>query len=299
MKVTLYGAAHEVTGSCYLVETGKTRILVDCGLFQGPRRLERLNFIPKELDVTRLSCVLLTHGHLDHCGRLPLLVKEGFRGPIFATGGTVDIASLILKDAAKIQADETARENRRRVRAGAEPVEPLFTLQDVARVCSLFQEVAYEKQLLLDRVSVCFREAGHILGSSCLVLAVNEDDGRRTAVFSGDLGQWDVPILRDPAVIHNADAVFMEATYGDRDHQSLADTIKEFEELISSASASGGKILIPTFAVGRAQQVLFHLALSRYSHLQRTAGPRKRPLASHANGSQSITPCVRPEYRPA
>lgn len=261
MKVTVYGAAHEVTGSCYLVETEKTRLLVDCGLFQGPKRLEKLNYIPTGLSARALHMVTLTHGHLDHCGRLPLLVKSGFRGPVFATAGTIDIATLVLRDAAKIQQDEANRENRRRHKTGAPLVQPLFTIDDVDLVCSLFQEVNYEKHLRLGKeISVCFRDAGHILGSACLEFTVSEADGRRVVVFSGDLGQWDVPILRDPERIGYADVVFMESTYGDRDHRSLNETTVEFESLVKAAIENSGKILVPTFAVGRAQQVLFHLA---------------------------------------
>ncbi len=172
----------------------------------------------------------------------------------------MDICRLVLKDAAKIQADDARRENSRRER-GEDRVEPLFTLSDVDLVCELFQEVHYDKNVRLGSdLSVQFVDAGHILGSASLVFTVSKPDGNVKVVFSGDLGQWNVPILRDPALIEYADVVFMESTYGDRDHRSLEATLSELEQLIKSAITTGGKILIPTFAVGRAQQVLFHLA---------------------------------------
>lgn len=261
LRVTMYGAAREVTGSCYKLETSETQLLVDCGLFQGPPRLERLNTIPSTLSVKNLHAVAITHGHLDHCGRLPQLVRAGFRGPIYATSGTIDISRLILKDAAKIQADETRRDNRRRIRKGYPPLEPLFTLEDVNKVLELFQQVEYDKSVKIGSgLSASFVEAGHILGSASIVFHLSKHEGNKSVVFSGDLGQWDTPILRDPARIDHADFVFMESTYGDRDHRSMDDTLAEFRQLLASAISSGGKILIPTFAVGRAQQVLYHLA---------------------------------------
>lgn len=190
-----------------------------------------------------------------------MLYKSGFRGPVYATQGTIDISKLILRDAAKIQSDDARRETAKRTRMGEAPVEPLFTLADVERVCTLFQPVEYDQtRELLPDLSVRFVEAGHILGSASIIFEYSESTQKKTVVFSGDLGQWNIPILRDPAYIETADVVFMESTYGDRDHRSLAATIEEFEHLIESAIASKGKILIPTFAVGRAQQVLYHLS---------------------------------------
>lgn len=261
MKVTLHGAAYEVTGSCYLVEAESARILIDCGMFQGSARLEKLNRIPADLRPLALDAVLLTHGHLDHCGRLPLLSKEGFRGPIFATPGTIDIATLILKDAARIQQDDLDRENRKRKRMGLKPVQALYSLRDVQRVCEQFRTVSYEKwEDVAPGIRARYVEAGHILGSSSIELEIQESDGWRHVVFSGDVGQWDTPIVRDPVLFEKADLAFVESTYGDRDHRSLAETVQEFEELICHAVANKGKILIPTFAVGRTQQILYHLA---------------------------------------
>lgn len=260
MFVTLHGAANEVTGSCYLVETGNARILVDCGMFQGSKHLERLNFIPKTVNPKKIDAVVLTHGHLDHCGRLPLLVKGGFHGKIYGTDGTLDIARLILTDAAKIQSDDTERENRKRAKAGQQPVKPLFTVADAEQVFKLFTPKSYNDWFpIANETKVELVEAGHILGSSSVILVANQNGGRRRLIFSGDLGQWDIPINRDPASIDRADAVFMESTYGGRNHPSYAETIRELKRLILEAVKHKGKILIPTFAVGRTQQLLFHL----------------------------------------
>lgn len=260
-QITVYGAACEVTGSCYLLETEQARLLVDCGLFQGPERLTKLNHIPSTILAKPLDAVLLTHGHLDHCGRLPLLVRAGYRGPIYATQGTIDIATLILFDAAKIQQDDAARENRRRQRHKLQPISPMFSHRDIERVCKLFEPVEYEQsKYVASGICAEFVEAGHILGSASIKLKVMSEPKETRIVFSGDLGPWDVPIMRDPAVINRADLVFMESTYGDRDHRSLKDTIDEFNDVLNEALENNGKVFIPTFAVGRAQQILYHIA---------------------------------------
>lgn len=259
MQVRLFGAAYEVTGSCYLLESGKTRLLVDCGMFQG--RLEKQNHIPREVQASELNAVLLTHGHLDHCGRLPLLVKAGFNGPIFATPGTIDISMLILRDAARIQLDDIERENRKRKLAGLKPCKPLFSVHDVEQVLKQFSAVKYNEWTPISNNSRArFVEAGHILGSASIELAVEMDENPFHLVFSGDIGQWNTPIVRDPTIIERADIAFVESTYGDRDHRSLADTVDEFEQLLKQSLENQGKILIPTFAVGRAQEILYHLA---------------------------------------
>ena len=261
LRVTLFGAAREVTGSCYLLETKSSRILVDCGLFQGSRRVERHNHIPASLGSRLIDCVLLTHGHLDHCGRLPLLCKSGFRGIIYATPATIDIALLILHDAAKIQKDDTDRENRKRKRLGLELVEPLFTQRDVEQVARQFRPLNYNSWLeVVEDINIRFVDAGHILGSASIDMIVTTDDSSKRLVFSGDLGQYDVPIMRDPAYLESADMVFVESTYGDREHRSIEETVLEFERLIKTAVQNKGKILIPTFAVGRTQQILYYLA---------------------------------------
>jgi metallo-beta-lactamase family protein len=261
MDITMYGAAQEVTGSCYLVESGTGRLLIDCGMFQGSDRLERLNKIPKSLISKKINAVLLTHGHLDHCGRLPLLVKAGYRGPIYATDATLDIARLIMEDSARIQQDDTDRENRKRHKSGQPEVEPLYTTDDVERVAKLFHPISYNRSFeVISGIGAEYVEAGHILGSGSIELTAGNNGKQQLLVFSGDLGQWNVPILRDPARIDKADMVFCESTYGDREHRPYAETIKEFQDLIKGAAEKKSKVLIPSFAIGRAQQILYNLA---------------------------------------
>ncbi|MBX3149714.1 MBL fold metallo-hydrolase [Candidatus Obscuribacterales bacterium] len=261
MKLTLYGAANEVTGSCNLLEHGRSRILVDCGMFQGRDHLDRKNNIPPHLGAKTLDAVLLTHGHLDHCGRLPLLMRSGFRGPIYATKGTIEIAKIILADAANIQENEVGRLNRKRARAGLRGLKPLFNMHDVEQVFSHFHPVELGADFSIkDELNVRYYEAGHILGSASITVTANVNGTQKKLVFSGDLGQFDVPLMRDPAVINNADAVIMESTYGDRDHRTVSDTVSEFESIIKEAIRTRSKILIPSFAVGRTQSILYHLA---------------------------------------
>lgn len=261
MEISFFGAANEVTGSCYVVKTDKARFLVDCGMFQGGRRLELHNRIPAAIQPKNLDAVILTHGHLDHCGRLPLLVASGYRGPIYATPGTIDIAIIILEDAASIQEHDTARENRKRIRAGLSRLEPLFDQRDVEHVVSQFKAVPYDKTFdLATGVSARFVEAGHILGSASVELFALEGSATKKVVFSGDLGQYNMPLMKDPSHIEDADVVLMESTYGDRDHRSIDDTVREFQEIIRDAIDHGGKVLIPVFAVGRVQLILYYLA---------------------------------------
>jgi metallo-beta-lactamase family protein len=263
MKVTLYGAAgDEVTGSAYHLQTAEANVLVDFGMFQGAKMAESRNRVPAALQAKRLNAVLLTHAHLDHCGRLPLLASRGFSGPIYATQATAEVADLILRDAVKIQAFDVQRTNRRRQRAGQEPVEPLFTAEDVEQIVQQFRAVPYDvPQEVAPGIRARFVEAGHMLGSACIELTVREGGKQKAVVFSGDIGQWGAPMLRDPARIARADVAFMESTYGDHDHRSLNDTIAEFTELVKATVQNRGKLLVPSFAVGRTQQLLYHLAV--------------------------------------
>jgi metallo-beta-lactamase family protein len=261
MNVTIHGAAGEVTGSAYHVQTGKASVMVDFGLFQGRHMAEQSNHVPRNLDVDKLDAVVLTHAHLDHTGRLPLLIKRGYKGPIYATPASLEITQLILEDAAKLQEQDAIRENKKHAEKNKPPVEPLFTTLDVAGVVALFKPLPYLQPFeVAAGISVRMFEAGHILGSTSIEMTVEDSGVKRIVVFSGDLGPRNSPILRDSACLTHADLVFMESTYGDRDHRSLAETVEEFRHLVTAAVARKGKILVPTFAVGRAQQLQYHLA---------------------------------------
>lgn len=262
MQITLLGAAGEVTGSAYLVQTAQARVLVDFGMFQGRTLAGSTNTVPRELTPAKLDAVVLTHAHLDHVGRLPLLAQRGYRGAVWGTPATLELARLILDDAARLQAQDAVRTNRHRARAGQPPVKPLFDETHVAAIAANFRPLAYEQDnAVAPGVTVRPCEAGHTLGSASLVMRAADAGASRVIVFSGDLGPRNAPILRDAATITDrADLIFLESTYGDRDHRSLADTVKEFRELVTHAVQHGGKILVPTFAVGRAQQILYHLS---------------------------------------
>ncbi len=262
MRVIPYGAAGGVTGSCYLVETKRSKILVDCGLFQGFATSESANRVPSGIKANELDAIILSHAHLDHCGRLPLFVKAGFSGPIYATSATIDIAKLILLDSAHIQESDALRANRKRARALKKMQPPLYTTDDVRKVFPFFTPVEYETETIIAQgMKFKFVEAGHMLGSACVELFVNDVGVKKALMFSGDLGGDNMPILRDSKKVSdvNFDVIFVESTYGDRDHRPYDATLNEFRQLLESAINRRGKVLIPTFAVGRAQQLLYHL----------------------------------------
>lgn len=261
MQITLFGAAGEVTGSSYLVTTARARVLIDCGLFQGSDDDERRNHLPRDLPIDELDAVVLTHAHLDHSGRLPLLARQGYRGPIYATPATIEVAALLLDDAARLQQSDAAQANRRRQRAGRAPLAPLFDGEDVAAVLALLRPLPYdEPAVIAPDVTLRLVEAGHILGSASANLSVAEAGSERRLVFSGDIGPRGAPILNDPAQITAADLVVLESTYGDRDHRPLAETLAEFAALVRKAVHHRSKLIIPAFAVGRTQDILYHLA---------------------------------------
>ena len=261
MKITLLGAAGgEVTGSCYLVETSRARLLVDCGLFQGSRHTDELNRSPLGATALPLDAVLLTHAHLDHTGRLPLLAQAGYAGPLFATPATIEMTGLILRDSAKIQTQDAERANRH-LAAGEKPAVPLYTGADAEKILSHLRPVPYDRPVAVaPGVQACFLEAGHMLGSASIQLHVEENGVSRRVVFSGDLGPRGAPILRDSETFALGDLVFLESTYGDRDHQPFDRTVEEFIAVLRDAVAHRGKILIPTFAIGRAQLLTLLLA---------------------------------------
>jgi len=254
MKITVVGAAGgEVTGSAYYVQTKQASVLVDCGLFQGGKKAEALNR-PPTTPRQKLDAILVTHGHLDHTGRLPLLAKRGHRVPVFATPATIEMASLILRDSARIQAGDAERRNRKRQRAGEPPQEPLYTPEHAEEVIQLFQPVPYQQAVAVaPGIQAIWAEAGHMLGSASIQLIIEEQARQKRVVFSGDLGPKGAPILRDFEPFHHADLVFLESTYGDHDHRPFVETVEEFVRIVKDTVEKRGKILVPTFAVGRAQ----------------------------------------------
>jgi metallo-beta-lactamase family protein len=262
MKITLHGAAGgEVTGSAYLVQTREANVLIDLGLFQGSRKVENYNHLPKKGAFDKLSAVVLTHAHLDHTGRLPLLTKAGYTGPIHATPATIDFTDLILRDSAHLQKADVERQNRRLQRQGQPPIEPLYEDQDVERLRPLFRPMDYDQPFeVAPGIVVRAVEAGHMLGSVSLELTVEEEGKKKVVIFSGDLGPRGAPLHRDPIPFKHADFVFMESTYGDHDHKSLHQTATETREVVKQAIEAGGKILVPVFAVGRTQLMLYLLA---------------------------------------
>lgn len=261
MRIVLCGAAREVTGSGYLVETASARVLVDFGMFQGSRTTEARNRDFGPVDPLSLDAIVATHAHLDHTGRLPLLPPRGFRGSIYATPATIDFARLILEDSARIQLGDAARQSRRLLRAGKGPVDPLYGPPDVEVLAPLFTPLPYnERREIADGIEIRLVDAGHIIGSSSVEMTVREHGRERVLVFSGDVGLKGSPILRDPVPLEHADLVFLESTYGDRDHRSHEETVQEFHEILARALQERAKVLIPAFAIGRSQELLYRLA---------------------------------------
>ncbi len=261
MKIRFLGSAGgEVTGSAYLIETTRSKILVECGMFQGGKRADSLN--RQDPDPFRdIQAVLVTHAHLDHSGRLPLLAALGLHPPVFATEATLEITALILRDSAHVQDADTRRLNRKRARAGLPPASPLYTLDNAEEIIRQFRPVNYQTIVeITSDISAEFSEAGHLLGSASIQLRVKENNQVKKVVISGDLGPKGVPILQDFEEISSAHAVLMESTYGDRNHRPLNDTIEEFVQIVSEAVKKNGKILIPTFTVGRTQLLIDILA---------------------------------------
>jgi metallo-beta-lactamase family protein len=261
VQLSFLGAAGEVTGSCYLLESAGSRLLLDCGLIQGNQQDEARNREPFAFDPKSIDAVILSHAHIDHSGRIPLLIKQGFRGKIFTHAASVDLCQVMLRDSGFLQEKDAEWENRKRERKGLRLVQPLYTAQDAEIAIDSFVSLEYGKPTqILPNIEVCLHDAGHILGSAIVDVSVRENGGRKRLVFSGDLGQHDIPILRDPAIIKDADLLLLESTYGDRCHKDQAATYAEIVEVLNEANAKQGKILIPAFAVGRTQELLYLFA---------------------------------------
>lgn len=273
MKLHFLGANRQVTGSRYMLEVNGKQVLIDCGMFQEREFLER-NWETSPIPPHEIDVMLLTHAHLDHCGLIPRLVSAGYRGPIYCTPPTAPLAELIMHDSAKIQAEDVAYKKKRHAREGRRgrfPEEVLYTDEDVDLSASLLRTVPYrEARGVTDSITVTFHDAGHILGSAMLEFRVREQSTTQTVLFSGDIGQWNKPILRDPSVFTSADYVVMESTYGDRNHENIVaqhgnrplrgDVEAQLAEIVRDTVARGGNLVIPTFAVERAQELMFHFS---------------------------------------
>jgi len=262
MHIEFHGAAVGVTGSCHLIEVADKRILIDCGMYQGSRELEEENAEPFGFDPETIDYVLLTHAHLDHCGRLPLLVKRGFRGEIITTGATRDLAKLVMMDAAHLAEEESRRKTHQARLAGSkETIEPLYSMLDVFDTLDYFgRRIDYNQPTrICEGIRATFIDAGHILGSACILLHLHEGERRLKVLFSGDLGNRGRPILRDPATPPKADVVVMESTYGNRCHKPVTTSVEELYQGILDTLERGGNVIIPTFALERAQEILYFL----------------------------------------
>jgi metallo-beta-lactamase family protein len=262
IRLTFLGAARGVTGSCYLIEAGNTRFLVDCGLYQEREFLGR-NWEPFPVPPDTIDCLLLTHGHLDHCGLLPKLVREGFRGPIYGTAATTEIAEIVLLDAAHLQEEDAEFKRKRHQkenRKGPYPEVPLYTVDDARACFSHFSPIEYGTSFDIgEGIEATFYDAGHVLGSSMITVKIKQNGEERTLLFSGDIGRWNKPILHDPTVFQAADYVIVESTYGDRLSESLEEAADKMADTINATVKSGGNIVIPSFALERTQEILYYL----------------------------------------
>ncbi len=260
MKIQFCGASSGVTGSCHLITTENHKILLDCGQFQGGKAQEALNYEEFPFDPAEIEYLVLSHAHIDHCGRIPLLVKKGFKGVIYCTDATADLLDVMLKDSGYIHEKEAQWKNRKNERAGRPLVEPLYTYNDAVDALKYVKPVLYDQLIELnDEMKIVFNDAGHILGSAITELWVTEGENVSKIVFSGDLGVKDRPILKDPTIIKSADYVIMETTYGNRLHPENPMDVKKLMDIIRDTAENGGTTVIPSFAVGRTQELIYEL----------------------------------------
>ncbi len=270
MKLHFLGANRQVTGSRYCLEAAGHKVLIDCGMFQE-RPFQDRNWEPSPVPPGDIDAMLLTHVHIDHSGLIPRLVGQGFNGPIHCTRPSVDLAEVMLRDSAKIQEEDAAykkRRHKREGRKGKHPEIPLYTVVEVEKALPLFQPTPYAKPVeVADGITVVFHDAGHILGSAMLEVTVTENGQSRRVLFSGDIGQWNKPLIRDPSLLDQADYVVMESTYGDRDHQQRGEIDVQLADVINDTVGRGGNVVIPTFAVERAQELMYYI--SRLVHEDR------------------------------
>ncbi|WP_039700584.1 MBL fold metallo-hydrolase, partial [Pseudomonas aeruginosa] len=286
-SLTFLGAAQEVTGSCYLLETlDGVKVLLECGMRQGRREADNGNRAPFPFDPASIDAVVISHAHLDHSGLLPRLAAEGFKGPIFATEATCELLELMLLDSAHIQEKDAEWENRWRNRIGKPSIKPLYTQADTERALKLRRPISLGSTVAVARgVRVTFHNAGHILGSSIVEVQFHDQVQPRRLVFSGDLGNTCSPLMRAPSPLSRADVVMLESTYGDRDHRDSNETLEELAAILEQAHRDGGNVLIPSFAVGRTQDLLYYLGrFYQEGRLPQQAVFLDSPMAARANG---------------
>ncbi|KRQ87031.1 Ribonuclease [Caloramator mitchellensis] len=286
IKIRFLGATRAVTGSCYYIETSKRKFLVDCGMFQGKDAKLNVNdfvFNPSDIDF-----ILITHAHIDHTGRLPLLVKQGFKGSIFCTTATADLLKIMLVDSGHIQEMDAISENKKRQRKGLPPIEPLYTAQDGDRVKDFVTSVPYNYTIQVDKnISVNFKDAGHLLGSSIIEINILDDGQNKKIVFSGDLGNTNIPIIKDYEFVDYADYLIIESTYGNRLHPSLDEALNLYD-IIEKTTSKGGNVVIPSFAVGRTQELLYilnhYVDIEKIKRMSEIEIYLDSPLAEEATG---------------
>ncbi len=260
MNITFYGAARGVTGSCHMVEAGDKKFLIDCGMFQGKLTDQMLNYEEFPFNINEIDFVILTHAHIDHSGRIPKLYKEGFTGVIYTTTATMDLCGIMLADSGHIQEKEIEWVNKKRRRAGKAENEPMYTAQDGIDSLRLFKGIEYNDLVVIDEnISFKLVDAGHMLGSSIVELYIKEEDKTKKVVFSGDLGNLNMPIINDPTYVEGADYLVMESTYGDRLHGKIEDQSGKLIQIMLDTYEKGGNLIIPSFAVGRTQEILYEI----------------------------------------
>ena len=260
MKVTFLGATKMVTGSNFLVEAAGKKFIVDCGMYQGKAEVEMENYSPFEYNPAEIDFMLLTHAHIDHSGRIPKLYNEGFKGPIYAQKATCDLCGIMLPESGHIQEMEAQWKNKKRERKGEKPLPPLYTAEDAINSLELFVQVKYDEIIQVDEnIFVRFNDAGHMLGSSIIEVWTKEDGKETKTVFTGDIGNNDIPLLSSPTMIENCDYLVMESTYGSRLHMKNDQKAEMFLDIVSETIDNGGTVIIPSFAVGRTQEILYEL----------------------------------------
>jgi metallo-beta-lactamase family protein len=266
MKITFHGAAQTVTGSQHLLEINGHRLLLDCGLYQGKRAEAYERNLKFSFDPRKVDAVILSHAHIDHAGNLPNLVQDGYDGPIYATSATVDLATVMLADSGRIQESDAEFVNKKRHARGEQAIEPLYTEADAARAAALFHAMDYNQPFApVPGVVARFIEAGHILGSAAISLEIEEKGRKIRFWFSGDIGRYKLPLLRDPMLPENVDYLLMESTYGDKPHLDPSLAFEEFHDVVDRTLKRGGKVIIPAFAVGRTQELVYHLNMMMFT----------------------------------